>query len=251
MTSRSAFLAIRGALVAYEVTRHLEQQGLPKPRVVFVVADEAPQTQKAFIDTKLSDADFARELGNLGLTSKDVLESDEMLAVVLPQIRADMAIENDHVYQQEPRLTVPLVGVCGTADRWVDEQRMKPWAENTTGAFELTMIPKAGHIFLSEDSSMAQLRACVQRWCTTTDLIKRFARGEEEAKEVARVEREHPAKKIGNCWVKWDAKLGAPRRKPSVYNAQEAPGLGAWYADVKEQLILRGYGDQLNPAWAP
>eukprot|EP01065_Artemidia_motanka_P027764 TRINITY_DN32970_c0_g1_i1.p1 TRINITY_DN32970_c0_g1~~TRINITY_DN32970_c0_g1_i1.p1 ORF type:complete len:333 (+),score=108.79 TRINITY_DN32970_c0_g1_i1:67-1065(+) len=239
-----------GALVAYELCRYVEQQGMVPPRCVFVVADEAPQTQRAFIDTQLSDADFAKELGNLGLTSRDVLESEEMLAVVLPQIRADMMIENEHRYTKEPRLSVPVVGVCGTEDRWVDEPKMRSWAENTTAAFDLKMISGAGHIFLQDDRAMAELRAFVLQWCSRT-ILTRFARGPEEAKEVARVEQQHPVKKLGNCWVKWDAKAAAPKRKPATFNASEAPGLGAWFADVKEQLVLRGYSDMLDPAWEP
>eukprot|EP01062_Namystynia_karyoxenos_P062909 TRINITY_DN55763_c0_g1_i1.p1 TRINITY_DN55763_c0_g1~~TRINITY_DN55763_c0_g1_i1.p1 ORF type:complete len:363 (+),score=136.70 TRINITY_DN55763_c0_g1_i1:93-1091(+) len=238
-----------GALVAYETCRFLERHGHPKPRCVFVVADEAPQTQKAFIDTELGDAEFAKALGDLGLTSRDVLESEEMLAVVLPQIRADMTIENKHVYSREPLLGAPIVALCGTEDRWVDEPRMRPWGENTAAEFELTMLPGAGHIFLQDEGPMAALRACLIRWCSRTKLIERFARGPEEAEEVTRVEREAAVRKLGNCWVKWDAARGAPKRKPAASSSREPPGLGAWFSDVREQLELRGYGDMLDPSW--
>lgn len=240
-----------GALVAYEVARALEKEGLRKPHCLFVVADEAPQTQRAFIDTDLSDADFARELGALGLTSAEVMQSPDMLAAVLPQIRADMAIENNHVYARDPPLTVPIIGVCGTEDRWVDEPKMRGWAANTSAEFDLTMIPGAGHIFLQEEQPMAVLRAAVIRWANRTQLVARFERGPEEAREVRRVEAEHEVRRLGNCWVKWDNSRSAPRSKPGVLSSDHAPGLGAWYADVRDQLRLRGYGDLLDPAWEP
>eukprot|EP00755_Sulcionema_specki_P016799 Sspe_Gene.10629::Locus_3558_Transcript_1_2_Confidence_0.500_Length_2102::g.10629::m.10629 len=237
-----------GALVAFELSRHLEQHHSRKPHVLFVVADEAPQTQKAFIDTTLSDKDFAKELGDLGLTAQDVLANDEMLQMVLPSIKTDMHIENSYTFRADPRLTTPIVAVCGTRDRWVDEEKMKPWKETTTAEFELAMIPGATHIFLDNTEHTAQLRAVMQKWLLRTGMCQRLPRGKEEAKEVKRVSDAASAKLIGNCWVRWDAAAQAPQKKPSVIDPAKL-GLGAWFADVKDDLLLRGYSDLIDPAW--
>eukprot|EP00760_Papus_ankaliazontas_P030921 PhM_4_TR5134/c0_g1_i1/m.35263 len=228
-----------GALVAFEVSRLLQVKYGKMPQVLFVVADEAPQTQRAFIDTTLDDTRFVEELRKLELTTGDILDNAEMLNMVLPSIRADMRIENEYLYTAEPKLRCPIVAVCGTKDRWVNEKNMKAWGSNTEATYEYNAIDGGDHIFLDKPECVAGMRAVVARWLKAT-VAPRLPRGDEEKVQLDRVQDCAEAKMIGNVWVKWDRARDCPKKKPSN-NSQLDQGLGAYLEDVRERLELFGY----------
>ena len=228
-----------GALVAFEVARFLQERHHRAPQVLMVVADEAPQTQKAFIDTTLSDGQFIEELRKLNLSTADVLDNAEMLHMVLPSIKADMRIENEYDYNASPSLTCPIVAICGTLDKWCNERNMRPWSVNTRGTFEYNSVEGADHIFLADPTAVAQLRGVMSKWLRAT-VCPRLARGAEEKREVGRVQDTAEARMIGNVWVKWDRARDAPKRKPADPSKAEG-GLGAYLEDVRERLLLFGY----------
>eukprot|EP01060_Flectonema_neradi_P011177 TRINITY_DN18263_c0_g1_i1.p1 TRINITY_DN18263_c0_g1~~TRINITY_DN18263_c0_g1_i1.p1 ORF type:complete len:335 (+),score=54.78 TRINITY_DN18263_c0_g1_i1:183-1187(+) len=235
-----------GALVAYEVARKLQRDYQISPSLLVVVADEAPQTQKAFAKTDVNDAAFTDELRSLNLISDEILNDKEMLAMVLPSLKSDMMIENDYSFIP-CKLECPITAVCGTKDNWVDEEKMSSWGDLTTCRYEYVSIPDAGHLFLTNPSHAAILRSVIQRCATTLDIIKTPPKGDEEQIQIKRVESSAPVKLLGNCWVKWNKDDDVPEPKPATYDSTKPQGLGAWYSDVKQQLQLRGVS--LQPCW--
>eukprot|EP01012_Entosiphon_sulcatum_P057032 TRINITY_DN80749_c0_g1_i1.p1 TRINITY_DN80749_c0_g1~~TRINITY_DN80749_c0_g1_i1.p1 ORF type:complete len:336 (-),score=55.77 TRINITY_DN80749_c0_g1_i1:55-1035(-) len=232
-----------GALVAFELARALQQVHGKVASALFVIADEAPQTQKAFIDPSLPDEAFANELVKLGLSSPQVLQNKEMLDVALPSVKADMRIETDYIYKPSPKLTCPIIAICGTSDPWVGEQQMGPWAINTIGDFDLHMLSGAGHLFLDDKEHMTKVRGIIALWGRKTSLCTDFSKGEEEVRQVAAVEQSFPVRRIGGLWVKWDTKTNKPLSLPQNWDPAQATGVGAYLANVKDTLILQGHGD--------
>ena len=235
-----------GALVAYEVARKLKCDHNIEPKLMVVIADEAPQTQKAFARTDVSDEVFSEELRTMDLIPKEILDDPEMLAMALPSLKADMMIENNYTFTEE-KLSSPIVAVCGTDDDRVNESLMSSWGSLTTSYYEYASVPDAGHLFLSNSLHAAVLRSVIQRSATTLNIIKCPPKGDEETIQVNRIESSESVKLVGNCWVKWNKEGNIPKLKPSVFDSSRSHGLGAWYTDVKQQLQLRGI--PVDPSW--
>eukprot|EP01006_Ploeotia_vitrea_P003784 TRINITY_DN113229_c0_g1_i1.p1 TRINITY_DN113229_c0_g1~~TRINITY_DN113229_c0_g1_i1.p1 ORF type:complete len:328 (+),score=27.08 TRINITY_DN113229_c0_g1_i1:30-1013(+) len=232
-----------GALLAFEVARKLQQQQQPPPSVLFVAADAPPKIQTSFVDPYLPDDKFVRAIKDLNFTSADVLENEDLLKLAVPALRSDMKVEYDYKYSEEPHLQCPIVAFCGTDDSWVSPEQMQQWREcSSSSSFEVVPLLGAGHMFLSDSTSMATIRASMANWNHKVNLMKTFPMGEQEAVEVARVEQQCNAKRVGGVWVKWDKSKNQPAERGTV----EDDSLGAYYSDIKDVLAARGFTiDQL------
>ncbi len=116
--------------------RALEHVFLSASRPPFI-----PSRARAHLD----DAGIAAELVRLGGTPKEILESPEMLAMVLPMMRADFAI----VEAQLPldALTMPLTVFAGENDLEATPDATRRWNELAGEDFVYELFP-SGHFFL-------------------------------------------------------------------------------------------------------
>ncbi|MEV6806304.1 thioesterase II family protein [Streptomyces sp. NPDC017248] len=138
-----------GAITAFEVARRLAALGRPA-RALFVSGRPAPPITRPL--TPVSDlprAEFVRMLREYGSAPEAVLAHEELLDVLLPMMRADFALIERYAYVPGPPLDCPVRAWCGDGDPEVRAEDMAPWSEQTTGPFELTVLP-GGHFFLSD-----------------------------------------------------------------------------------------------------
>lgn len=150
-----------GALISYELARRLREEGRPGPSRLFVSGCRAPQlTDARDITHDLPDPEFVDELRRLGGTPAAVLDSAELLQIMLPLLRADFAATQTYKYSEGPPLGCPLTAIGGLEDEEVTRRHLVPWRELTTGAFSLYMLPGA-HFFLH--TSQAALLEIVAR----------------------------------------------------------------------------------------
>jgi medium-chain acyl-[acyl-carrier-protein] hydrolase len=136
-----------GALVAFELTRHLQREGAPEPAHLFVAGCGAPRArgQEPFLHT-LPAAEFWKELRRLGGTPAEVLDNEELMELLLPTLRADFALAETYTYVDGPPLTCPVCALGGL-DEEVDRRDLGAWRELTTGPFRLRMLP-GDHFFI-------------------------------------------------------------------------------------------------------
>jgi medium-chain acyl-[acyl-carrier-protein] hydrolase len=143
-----------GALVAYELTRRLREEGRPEPLHLFVSGCRAPQlSETREVTYNLPDPEFIEHLRSLKGTPAEVLEHEELLQLVLPLLRADFAATQTYRYAEGPPLGRPLTAVGGLQDEEVTREHLAPWRETTTGAFSLHMLP-GDHFFLHTSRDM-------------------------------------------------------------------------------------------------
>lgn len=137
-----------GALVAYELARAIEAAGLPAPRRLFASACRPP-----FIPALreplhgLPDAALIEELRRFNGTPAALLDNPELMAIVLPTIRADLELVAG--YPAEPRAPIgcPVTALGGDADRDVPAALVARWSEVTTGPFDHAILP-GDHFFI-------------------------------------------------------------------------------------------------------
>ena len=137
-----------GALVAFELAREVRRRGLREPRVLFVSGGRAPQLppdQPPVHD--LPDAQVLARLTALGSLPDEVCAEPELLELLMPTIRADLALCATYEYRPEPPLTYPVVAFAGSDDHEVPPARMDPWRDLTSGGFHRHVLP-GDHFFL-------------------------------------------------------------------------------------------------------
>jgi surfactin synthase thioesterase subunit len=139
-----------GALVAFELTRALRRRGESLPAQLFVSACRAPHTKDDGVAlSSLSDSAFLDALHELEGTSEAVLHDRELLALVMPTLRADLALRDGYEYAQESPLPLPITAYGGEDDRHVPQSSLLAWREHTQRSFSLASYP-GGHFYLRD-----------------------------------------------------------------------------------------------------
>ncbi len=137
-----------GALIVYELTCRMEQEGMDLPRHLLLSACPAPQVHRLKRSRHLlSDAELIRYLSILGGTPEDVLNHKELMAVALPIIRADFKIADDYRFEQRRSLPVPITAFGGAQDAEVTVEEVAAWRSCTAATFRVKIFP-GNHFYL-------------------------------------------------------------------------------------------------------
>lgn len=149
-----------GALIAFELARELRRRGGLQPTALIVSGHAAPQLERTRRPLHgLSDAEFVGEIRRLGGTPAEVLENDELMALLLPRLRADFAVCDTYGFGDDAPLTCSVLAFAGRADSRVDRPGLEAWRCHTTGRFASRWF-EGGHFYPleSRDALLAALR---------------------------------------------------------------------------------------------
>ena len=140
-----------GALIGFELARTLRARGRTEPVHLFASGRRAPDlpADRAPIHA-LPQAEFLAELQELGGLPPALLEHRELLEMIVPTLRADVAIHETYGFAEQAPLAVSITGYGGVADPKVSRAQLEAWARHTAGPFTLRMFP-GGHFYLQED----------------------------------------------------------------------------------------------------
>ncbi|MCA9944894.1 MAG: thioesterase [Anaerolineales bacterium] len=137
-----------GALLGFELARHLQQQRLPMPRQLLVSGYNAPHIPYADPHIHhLPTADFMTAVQELNGTPQIVLEDVELRNLVLPILRADFQLVETYIYQDSDPLPCPITVLDGVADEKTNEADLQAWQKHSTRPLEMFTFP-GNHFFL-------------------------------------------------------------------------------------------------------
>ena len=138
-----------GALIAYEVAIRILAAKRDQPEHLIVAAHSAPQIQCYREQTwQLPDAEFKKRLQELNGTREEVLQNQELMALMLPLIRADFQLDETYNFCTDyDRLDCPITVFGGTKDQYVSDSHLRAWMKTTRGKFVLKMFD-GGHFFI-------------------------------------------------------------------------------------------------------
>jgi surfactin synthase thioesterase subunit len=138
-----------GGLIAFELTRALRGMGHVLPFRLCVSARRAPQLPARMPPLRdLTDGSFVEQIRvRYGGIPREVLESPELLALLLPMLRADMELCETYDYQAQPPLACAISVFYGRDDRIVPREEVARWCEQTAAACTVREIP-GDHFFL-------------------------------------------------------------------------------------------------------
>lgn len=141
-----------GALVAFELARELRRRGAPLPRLLVAAGRAAPSRGGVArpLSALLDDDEFIDEIARRygGIPAKLRAERD-LLALILPTLRADLKLAEAYEHHPEPPLPLPIQVFGGSNDPGVGEQDLQGWSRETTARFGVQILP-GGHFFVQE-----------------------------------------------------------------------------------------------------
>jgi medium-chain acyl-[acyl-carrier-protein] hydrolase len=122
-----------GATIGYEVAREMRARRASGPALLVVSAAPAPYvTFDAVAVDQLSDRELIEETRASGMLPAQVLDSDELLDLVLETLRADMALADSYRYVPGAPLSCPVSVFGGRQDRLVPEATLNSWTSLTS-----------------------------------------------------------------------------------------------------------------------
>jgi len=137
-----------GALVAFEATRELARRNLGQPVHLIVSGVRAPRTIRRTPELhRLPDAQRVAELRRLGGTPSEVLAQSELLAIILPVLRADLTAYETYEFIPDGPLACPISAWGGRSDRDLNDEELVAWGQETTGPFTVRHFD-GGHFYL-------------------------------------------------------------------------------------------------------
>ncbi|HYH81172.1 MAG TPA: thioesterase domain-containing protein, partial [Longimicrobium sp.] len=95
----------------------------------------------------LPDDELVAELRALGGMPQALLDHAELLQLLIPVLRADLALTDTYVPTPGATLGVPITVYTGTADDKVNEEEARAWARHTSAAFRVRTFP-GDHFYL-------------------------------------------------------------------------------------------------------
>jgi medium-chain acyl-[acyl-carrier-protein] hydrolase len=138
-----------GALVAVQVARALADAGGPIPSHLVVSGRRAPHVPDIETPlTSLPDGQFVAEIDRrYGGIPAEVLGDADVLSLLLPSLRADIAALEAFRPTTLPSMPFPITVFGGSDDRLVPREHLESWRGLTSRSFRVRAFP-GGHFYL-------------------------------------------------------------------------------------------------------
>jgi medium-chain acyl-[acyl-carrier-protein] hydrolase len=138
-----------GGLLAFELTKQLQAEGMRLPERLFIGASAPPVL--GLIHPRihhLADSEFVEQiqLRYSGIPAQ-VLNEPELLSMFLPVLKADFAAYENYDRKARTRVLIPVTAFAGADDRGIRSEMMALWQGHTDGAFDLRDV-EGDHLFL-------------------------------------------------------------------------------------------------------
>ncbi|MFC0110427.1 thioesterase II family protein [Kibdelosporangium aridum] len=139
-----------GASVAFELVRRLEDAGV-RPTALFASGRRAPSRVRDEQVSLRDDEGLIAEVKRLGGAGSHLLDDEDILAMVLPSIRADYRAAETYRWTPGPKLSTPVFAFIGDADPKVNQDEARAWAEHTTGEFQFRVF-SGDHFYIDANA---------------------------------------------------------------------------------------------------
>jgi medium-chain acyl-[acyl-carrier-protein] hydrolase len=151
-----------GAVLANETARALTEREGITPCHLFVSSRRPPCMPGSETNLHtLPDNEFIQEIDQrYGGVPSELLHSPELLTLLLPVLRADIAALETFHTSKCAALPCPISAFGGAQDRRVPRNHLEAWRDHTDGPFRVRMFP-GGHFYMSSqrDALLADISA--------------------------------------------------------------------------------------------
>ncbi|KGF15016.1 thioesterase II family protein [Corynebacterium freneyi] len=137
-----------GSMVAFELARRLEEEGVAVGRL-FVSGAVAPSRVADLPPHPTDDEGMVRHLAALRGTGGDVLGHPDIMRLALPALRADYAAFDRYETAGEAPLAAPISAFGGEDDEHVTPGDLFGWSGHTCGGCDVRLFP-GGHFYIDD-----------------------------------------------------------------------------------------------------
>jgi medium-chain acyl-[acyl-carrier-protein] hydrolase len=139
-----------GALLAYEIACKLQEDRRLMPFELVVAAAKAPHLPRVAPPiSQLSDEAFCSKLKTYRATPDEILDDRDLMALLLPMLRADFEMAEVYRPVLGPKLRCSVTACGGRNDPWIDEDDIRAWASTTSARFSWKMFD-GDHFFIHQ-----------------------------------------------------------------------------------------------------
>jgi len=150
-----------GGLLAYELTKYLEQQyvevpmrlivaGWPSPALVEGYVRSLKHIRDGFVIDRESDARVLEVLRDNGLFAAPI-DDEASVKPLMPSVRADLKMLGDYRFEHGIALRAPITVLRGAEDPLFEAHQLQAWEKLTSGGFSLTTVA-GDHLFIRNPS---------------------------------------------------------------------------------------------------
>ena len=144
-----------GALIGFELARRLRDERGLEPEHLFVSGRRSPRIPRRDLYIHdLPEAEFVVEIERMNGTPREVLEHQELMALLIPMLRADFAVCHSYDYAPGEPLRCPITVLGGTSDEEAPREELEAWCKETTGQCRLQML-EGDHFFINQRQPVA------------------------------------------------------------------------------------------------
>jgi len=135
-----------GGLLAYLVTKELEESNRPKPIHIFISGTKGPSIVRQEKKHLLEKERFIEEIKKYGGLPVQVLEEEELLNFFEPILRADFKIVENFVYENRGPIKHPLTIITGSEDDLTYDE-IYGWRKEAMEEVDFIIMP-GNHFFI-------------------------------------------------------------------------------------------------------
>ena len=141
-----------GALVAFELARHLRRSGQTLPTHLFLSGHRAPELPaKRGPVSHLPEPEFLARLDAMAGDSASAVRDESLLRLLMPMMRADFELCEHYEFEPQPPLPVPFTCFAAQDDYEVDVPDVAAWAAHTSHSCR-THTFAGGHLFVRDNA---------------------------------------------------------------------------------------------------
>jgi medium-chain acyl-[acyl-carrier-protein] hydrolase len=138
-----------GALLSLELVYELRRRELPPPALLVVSGRTVPGSGRTLRLHELPDRQLIREVQRIyGGIPREILVEPAMLTRMLPILRADLAVNENHRVRDEAPIDASILALGGIEDPHVTRTELELWQRRTTGSFACAQF-EGGHFYLA------------------------------------------------------------------------------------------------------
>lgn len=143
-----------GGLLAFELTHELVRRDLPRPAHLFMSAALCPTRTGGSGLHALPDADLIDALADLNGAPAEALAHEELMALMLPIVRADLCVAETWPFVPERTLDVSVSLLGAISDPIAPPAEIDRWREHFTGELDRRSY-QGDHFYLhTEDAAV-------------------------------------------------------------------------------------------------
>lgn len=151
-----------GALIGFDLARVLRQREMRQPELLIASGRNAPQVKLEVNNVHLlPDDEFAQTVRDYNGMPEAIAQNEELLELLLPRLRSDIAIAETYTYNSEEPLDCRIVVFYGTEDPLVNDFGLQNWKEQTNGGVELDSF-SGDHFFLHSAEKSVLDKICAE-----------------------------------------------------------------------------------------